>query len=342
MDQEKKKTATKYLVLDDLLDHVGRYVSGDQLASDLGVSRESVWKAIKTLQKEGHRIVSKKKTGYAYLSSDHVSEQVVQKYLGKLSQGQQAFDVIRVFDEVGSTQTYAKDYLAKHPGQNPSIFTARTMGAGYGRRGRAFFAPKDRGLYISLSLPVNPEKPMIASLLTTSAAAIIAQVLEETFPGLNVQLKWVNDLIVKGHKVGGIITEAVFDMERQQYNALVLGFFVNILPADYPEEIQQKAMAVLDDPSTTIDLNFLLARLTLALIDMNNGYQDGTFLADYRKRSFLIGQRVSIQVGQEILSGEVTGISNQAGLELLLDNGEKKTLYAGEVTKVKLYENLNL
>ena len=337
-----EKQPTKQLVLCDLVRNAGRYVSGDQLAGDLSISRESVWKAIKSLQKDGHRIVSKKKTGYAYLSSNHVNKQVVSDYLEQLSNGEQKFDTIQVFDEIGSTQTYAKDYLAKHPGNLPALFTARTMGAGYGRQGRAFFAPKDRGLYISLSLPIDSTKPMVASLLTTSAADVIANVLEETFPGLNVQLKWVNDLIVNGHKVGGIITEAVYDMERQQYNALVLGFFVNVLPADYPDDIQQKAMAVLSDSSVEVDLNFLMARLVLALIEMNKHYQDGSFLADYRKRSFLIGQRVALQVGQEVLSGEVKGISDKAGLELVLDDGQLRTLYAGEVTKVKLYENLNL
>ncbi|MBS9334772.1 biotin--[acetyl-CoA-carboxylase] ligase [Fructobacillus sp. M1-13] len=336
------KPKTKDRVLADLLAQPGQYLSGDQLAADLAISRESVWKAVKSLQKDGHRIVSKKKTGYAYLSSDHVDEQVVDAYLEQLSAGQQGFDTIQVFDDIGSTQTYAKDYLAVHPAANPAIFTARTMGAGYGRRGRAFFAPKDKGLYVSLSLPINPDKAVVASLLTTSAASVIAQVLEETFDGLDVSLKWVNDLIVKGHKVGGIITEAVFDMETQQYNALVLGFFVNVLPADYPAEIEQKAMAVLDDPKQLVDWNFLLAQLILALVKMNEDYQDGHYLADYRKRSFLIGQEVSLQVGSDLLVGTVTGISDQAGLELRLTNGEKKILYAGEVTKVKLHENLNL
>ncbi|MCK8616951.1 biotin--[acetyl-CoA-carboxylase] ligase [Fructobacillus sp. M158] len=340
MAEMKQKTKDRVLI--DLLQQPGTYVSGDQLASDLAISRESVWKAVKSLQKDGHRISSKKKSGYAYLSSNHVDQRVVTAYLDQLSHGQQAFDTIQVFDDINSTQTYAKDYLATHPGKQPSLFTARTMGAGYGRRGRAFFAPKDRGLYISLSLPIDQDQPVIARLLTTSAAAVIAQVLEETFDGLSVSLKWVNDLIVSGHKVGGIITEAVFDMENQQYNALVLGFFVNVLPADYPSDIQKKAMALVDDPNYPIDWNFLMARLTLALIRMNANYQSGEYLADYRRRSFLIGQRVSLQVGQEELEGTVMAISDSAGLVLRLDNGEEKTIYAGEVTKVKLYENLNL
>lgn len=336
------KIKTKDRVLSALSKQVGSYVSGDQLATELAISRESVWKAIKSLQKDGHRIVSKKKMGYAYLFSDHVDAKVAENYLNALSHGKQRFDTIRVFDEIGSTQTFAKDYLAKNPSPYPSIFTARTMGAGYGRRGRAFFAPKDHGLYISLSLPIDAKKELIPSLLTTSAADVIANVLEDSFPGLDVKLKWVNDLIVKRHKVGGIITEAVFDMEQQQYNALVLGFFVNVLPADYPEDISQKAGSVLENSDVEVDWNFLLARLTLALIDMNEHYQDGSYLADYRKRSLLIGQLVAIQVGQDIVKGKVTGVSDKGGLELELEDGEKKTLYAGEVTKVKLYENLNL
>lgn len=336
------KLKTKDRVLQDLLEHVGSYVSGDQLAQDLDISRESVWKAVKSLQKDGHVITSKKKTGYAYMRSNHIDQRVVTHYLNGLSHGKQAFDKIEIVENTPSTQTDAKDYLAKHPAENPTLFSSRTMGAGYGRRGRAFFAPKDHGLYISLSLPIKEKEQVVASLLTTSAAVVIAQVIEQNFPSVSVVLKWVNDLIINRHKVGGIITEAVFDMETQQYTALVIGFFVNILPADYPDEISQKAGSVLTTEEAWVDWNLLLAQLTLALIKMGDHYLDGRYLEDYRKRSLLIGKTVSVQVGQDIVAGEVQGVSDEAGLEIKQDDGSVKTLYAGEVTKVKLLENLNL
>ncbi|MBS9335904.1 biotin--[acetyl-CoA-carboxylase] ligase [Fructobacillus papyrifericola] len=335
-----EKLKTKDRVLDDLLKKPGTYFSGDQLATDLAISRESVWKAVKALQKDGHRIVSKKKSGYAYLYSDHVNEHVLTAYLEQLSSGKQDFEKIMVFDNIGSTQTYAKDYVAKHPSQKPAVFTARTMDAGYGRRGRAFFAAKDRGIYLSMTMPVA-RKELVASLLTTSAAVVLAQVIEEFFPGTAVSLKWVNDLIVNQHKVGGILTEAVYDMENQQFSGLVPAFFVNLLPADYPEEISNKAGSVLQEEQP-VDLNLIAATVVLRWIQMANDYLDGRYMDAYRERSFLIGQVVTVQVGQEQLTGEVVGISNQGALELKLESGETRVLYAGEVTKVKLMENLNL
>ncbi|MBS9338280.1 biotin--[acetyl-CoA-carboxylase] ligase [Fructobacillus sp. M2-14] len=340
MAEEKLKTKDRVLL--DLLDHVGSHVSGDQLAQDLDISRESVWKAVKSLQKDGHTIVSKKKTGYAYLYSDHVDEMVTSHYLKSLSEGKQAFDKIQITEGRTSTQTDAKEFLAMHPGVNPTLFAARSLAGAYGRRGRAFFAPRDHGLYFSLSLPITNKEEVVASLLTTSAADVIANVLEESFPGVTVDLKWVNDLIVDRHKVGGLITEAVFDMETQQYTALVLGIGLNVLPSDFPEDITQKAGTVLSEKTDGVDLNFLLARLILALVQMGEDYADGRYLDDYRKRSLLIDKTVSVQVGQDVVAGEVQGVSKQGGLEVKTADGDVQTLYAGEVTKVKLLENLNL
>ncbi|GAP00472.1 biotin--[acetyl-CoA-carboxylase] ligase [Fructobacillus ficulneus] len=338
-------TTTKEKVLAQLLNQAGRYLSGDDLAQTLGLSRESVWKAIQSLKKDGHKIDSKKKTGYAYLTSQHLNRQTLIEWLSiyGLTDGDQVD--LHFFDQINSTQTVAKDYIAQHPSLRPQVFVARQQGAGYGRQGRAFYSPKDRGLYVSVVFPVEPNNEINPSLLTTSAAVALVDGLETFFPTEPFQLKWVNDLILHGHKVGGVITEGVFDFESRQYSAIVVGFAINLLPGDYPSEIENKAQSILttENREINVDFNLLLTQLLQNLVKMFLTYQSGGYLSRYRQLSLLIQQVVTVQVGTKILTGTVTDISDQGGLVLKLANtGQSEVLYAGEVTKVKLFENLNL
>ncbi|CAK8053776.1 biotin--[acetyl-CoA-carboxylase] ligase [Eupransor demetentiae] len=327
---------TKDAVLTEFLNNPGRYISGDFIAGELGLSRESIWKAIQQLRREGHEIVSKKKSGYCYLRTAKLNAAVIEKYLPEQ-------DVCRtiVFDQIDSTQIYAKDYISQHKIEEPLAVVTASQTAGYGRRGRHFYSPEGNGLYISLILPVQ-ESRIEAGLLTTSAAAAIVGVLESFFPDKEFQLKWVNDFLLKQHKIGGIITEAVMDLESQTYSALILGFALNIQPSNFPEEISQKAGTILDERDESLDYNLLTAYLLDALIEMYEHYQDGRYMAFYRQHSALIGQQVTVQIGTELVEGTVTGIDDQGALLLKTTAGDDRTVYSGEVTKVKLMSNLNL
>ncbi|MDF7636846.1 biotin--[acetyl-CoA-carboxylase] ligase [Leuconostocaceae bacterium ESL0958] len=334
--------STKDLLLVELVKTPGRYRSGDELAQLLGLSRESIWKAIQGLKKSGHQIASQKKRGYAYLQSDHVNQVALKQALLQAGFAPDAFASIHIFDDVGSTQALAKEALAHQAVQRPAVYVARGQSAGYGRQCRSFYSPKDRGLYVSLALPVTPGVDLAPSLLTTSAAVALVQGLQDCFSDLDLSLKWVNDLILAGRKVGGVLTEGVFDFERQQYSAVVLGFAINVLPGTVPADLQEK-IGFLLPAAEKVDLNVLLACLLARLWQMAQSYRSGAYLPQYRALSFLIGRRVTVRVDGADRTGRVLDISDQGGLVFLVD-GEQgpQTLYAGEVRKVALFDQLNL
>ncbi|GAP02225.1 biotin--[acetyl-CoA-carboxylase] ligase [Fructobacillus pseudoficulneus] len=339
----KRVLSTKEQVLSRLLDQHGDYVSGDELAQQVGVSRESIWKAIQKLKADGHHILSKKKTGYAYQQSGQLEEAVLAKWLKKYDTQLLPLPEIHLFDTIDSTQTYAKEYVGKHPSLQPRAFIAREQSGGYGRQGRDFYSPKNAGLYVSLALPIQTGEDLVPSLLTTSAAVALVNGLQAFFPQQDFKLKWVNDLILRQHKVGGVITEGVFNFESQQYSAVIIGFAINVLPVQWPAALASKVGSVLLEDEENVDLNQLLAKILIELLEMAEIYRSGCYLGKYRDLSILIDHAITVKVGTETLTGVVQDISDQGGLVLLnSETGRSQTLYAGEVTKVKLLENLNL
>ena len=136
---------TKQFVLLELLRQKGNWVSGDELAEELNISRESIWKAINTLKRKGNQIVSRKNLGYKYIGNESLDEDTINFYSGMKFEND-----IFVFDEVTSTQEVAKQYLTTHEVKQPLVFVANNQSQGHGRRGRKFYSPSDTGLYFSL------------------------------------------------------------------------------------------------------------------------------------------------------------------------------------------------
>jgi len=214
---------TKQFVLLKLLQQKGNWVSGDELAEELKLSRESIWKAINTLKRKGNQIESRKNLGYKYVGNDSLDEDTINFYSGMKFE-----DKIFVFDEVTSTQELAKQYLSSHEVKQPLIFVANNQTEGHGRRGRNFYSPSDTGLYFSLILP-NPSHDILKiGLLTTSTAVAVVKVLEQFYKDKNFQLKWVNDIYLGTYKVGGIITEAALDLESSSAGNFIMGKWVKI------------------------------------------------------------------------------------------------------------------
>ena len=111
---------TKQFVLLELLRQKRNWVSGDELAEELNISRESIWKAINTLKRKGNQIVSRKNLGYKYIGNESLDEDTINFYSGMRFEND-----IFVFDEVTSTQEVAKQYLTTHEVKQPLVFVDR-------------------------------------------------------------------------------------------------------------------------------------------------------------------------------------------------------------------------
>lgn len=239
-----------------------------------------------------------------------------------------------VVDQTESTQLLAKNYLAHHNNRQPVAFIANRQSGGYGQHGRHFYSPAGSGLYLSLLLPPQDvHKLRKAGLLTTSVAVVLANVLEQYFPQAHLTLKWVNDVFRGQKKVAGILTEADFQLGSTAAS-LIIGIGINLTTSHFPGSLSNQAGAL--STAAVVNRDQLAADLLVALIGMLSDYSSGKYLAEYRRRCFLLGQAVTVKTAQGIRQGVATDISKNGALVLVDSTGQRLVIHSGEVQKVNI------
>ena len=310
----------------NILDGAADFISGSELAERLQVTRASIWKYIKALQKEGYVIEAVTNRGYRLSSlSDVITAEGVLAALGPL---REVFS-LEVLSSCASTNLVLKEKAASLPELRTVIAGSQT--AGRGRLGRSFHSPEGTGLYMSVLL--RPQLPAEgATLITTAAAVAVCRAIEELGGGVP-SIKWVNDVFVDGKKVCGILTEASFDMESGAIEHAILGVGINVAePAGgFPEELRDIAGAAF--PSRERDLRCRLAAAFLRhFYAIYTALPDRSFVAEYQKRSFLAGMDVNVLRGGESTPAKVLGVDDDCGLIVRYADGREETLTSGEVS----------
>ena len=312
-------------------------ISGEELAGELGISRNSVWKAINKLKAAGYQISAVTNRGYRLLSA---GDAFIAEELAQLLPRETEDVSIEIRDSASSTNTVLKEAAEKNTARD-MILIAHEQTAGKGRLGRDFFSPNQSGLY--LSILVHPSCAAAEALyLTTAAAVAVTEAIKEV-TGIEAQIKWVNDIYVKGKKVCGILTEASVDFESGGLNYAVVGIGINIKQPEggFPEDIFGTAAALYtEQPPRGIKLRLAAAVIT-EFYRFYNAADRKAHMKEYRERSFLKGLHVTFHQGDKTECGTVTGIDEEAGLLVDLDNGENRVYSAGEVQLEKDFFNKN-
>lgn len=303
------------------------YISGEELARRLNVSRTAIWKAIGQLREEGYAIESVPNRGYRLLSaSDVLSEEGVRRHL----KHQELH--LQVYKTITSTNTVLKT-LAAEGADAGLCLIAGEQTAGRGRMGRSFYSPPDSGLYLSLLLRPNMNA-VEATRLTACAAVAVAESIEE-LSGRPAQIKWVNDIFVDGRKVCGILTEASVDCENGMMRYVIIGLGVNthVPEGDFPEELRGIAGAAFGAGN----IPELRCRLAAGILDRlavytENPADPGVFAA-YRSRSLVLGKPINILApGREPSPAEVEDLLEDYSLLVRLPDGSTTRLNSGEVS----------
>jgi len=308
----------------------GDYISGAQLAEQLSVSRNSIWKAIKSLQEDGYNICAITNKGYCLsLDTDILSSQSISKYL---SQNSDDFN-INVYKTISSTNSAIKDLAIKGEKEG-NVIIAEEQTEGRGRFGRKFYSPNGTGIYMSILL-----RPQISSsesfLITTSAAVAVAEAIEAV-SGREAKIKWVNDIYCDNKKVCGILTEASFDLESGGLEYAVLGIGINVKTPEngFPEEIKTIASEIFDNEIS--DLTDVRSKLVAEVLDRFwNYYKDieqKTFLTAYKRRSLLIDKEVFITSRSSSKKAVVLDIDDECKLKVKMEDGSIHFLSSGEVS----------
>lgn len=267
---------------------------------------------------------------------------------------------MRVFieDEVTSTNDLLCFDALDEPQSEDKALVALAQTGGKGRRGRSFFSPEGSGLYLSILL--HPKVPVKEATKITTMMAVAAAVALEKNSSPKIDIKWVNDLYIKGRKVGGILTACSPSIEDGIPSFVVCGIGINIYRPEggFPEDIVNRAGYVFEKDDTgskaeqrlaeyesgsfysTSDLcsfNDLRLRIAGCIIEefvcLYRQMKDNPHLEEYRKRSFLIGREVMI-VGEDTPCVTVLGVEDDLRLRVRYKDGREECLDSGEVSLI--------
>lgn len=313
----------------------GNFISGAALADELGVSRNAVWKAVKSLEAEGYSISSVTSKGYRLnednnrLSVNLISPLLRTKELGRN---------MKIYEEVESTNNTTKE-LDSDAVPNGTTVLADRQTAGKGRIGRSFVSPSGVGLYMSTL--IRPKFSLEYAPMITAAAACAAAEAVEKLCGSPVKIKWVNDLYMNDKKICGILTEASFGLEMRTLDCAVIGIGINVRSAKeiFGEELSKTASSIQDETGIIVNRNTLCAEVLNNLEVYLGKIVDRSFLHEYRKREYLTGHIVTANIGRDKILGEAIGIDDNANLIVRLPSGEEKHLSSGEANLCRIAEN---
>ncbi|MBQ8923741.1 MAG: biotin--[Lachnospiraceae bacterium] len=298
---------TRDRVLSALEHNKGEFISGEELADAIGVSRNSVWKAVRDLHEKGYTIDSVTNRGYCLTTeSDIISVQGISAFLDEKSY----IDYIEVYDELSSTNDVAKQKAISAPSYKHAII-AKTQTKGRGHGSTNYESPKG-GIYISVIL--NP-KELVYKNITVCAAVFVADVLEE-ITGENTRIKWVNNIYIDDRKVCGILSETIADMETGAPDTYIVGIGIKY-------DILSK--------------NELIAKLLNRIYNPKKYYTKTEITDNYEKRLMYVNDSVKFRIydanEEKHFNAVIVGI-NEDGHLIVKEDNELRILQTGEIVEI--------
>ncbi|MSS85979.1 MAG: biotin--[acetyl-CoA-carboxylase] ligase [Thaumarchaeota archaeon] len=315
-------------VLKFLKSHNTEYLSGQDLSDVLRISRVAVWKHIKKIRTLGYTVESKQKEGYKITkNSDLLLPWEVISGLETKVLGQRAY----YFDIIDSTQNQALKMNNENDG---TIIIAEKQTGGRGRSGRKWISPKG-GIWFSLIL--HPKFDISNTTLFPIASSLALSYAIEKTCKISPELKWPNDLTVKGKKLAGMLVDASF--ESNKIENLVLGVGINFeINSKEIEKILKKTPNFYGVTSLSEQKNKIkpIKLIQSFLLELEKIYEDlnrnqtNKIIVEWTKRSSTIGKKIEIDTEQGKVKGEAVKIDDDGGL-IVKDKDKNRKIFAGDI-----------
>ncbi len=253
--------------------------------------------------------------------------------LSSLPQDHPWRDYIHCYDTIPSTNDLAKE-MAKSGAPEGTVVIAQAQTAGRGRLGRSFHAPKEMGIYLSLIL--RPNCPMNQLMHLTCATGVAMCDAIENCAHFRPQIKWINDLIAKGKKLGGILTELSINHSTGLVDWAIVGIGINCchMAKDFPPELMSIAISLLQAtgrPISPVDLAPFMIKELFHMHHRLFSHKDQT-MELYRKNCITLGREVVLLQGDTHRRGKALDIDEYGGLIMAFPDGTVETVQSGEVS----------
>src|SRR6266581_4088491 len=207
-------------------------VSGADLSQRLGISRAAVWARVEELRSLGYEIEASPHLGYKLVGVPDVLH--ADDMVSRLGRTRVIGRDIRVFQETTSTNDIIEKFARDGVKEGVVVF-AESQTRGRGRLGRKWASPAKKGLWFSLLL--RPDlRPRETTQLTVASATALRRAIEAQ-TGLEPEIKWPNDILIRGKKVAGILTEMNAELDSVKYVILGIGVDANLSAGEFPAEL---------------------------------------------------------------------------------------------------------
>jgi len=308
-------------------------VSGAELSQQLGVSRAAIWARIEELRRLGYEIEASPHRGYRLLSTPDVLH--ADDLLARLGNTRAVGRDIRVFRQTTSTNDVVEK-LARDGVKEGVVVFAESQTKGRGRLGRKWNSPERKGLWFSVLLRPHFRPQETTQLTVAAATALWRAIRSET--GLHAEIKWPNDLLLRGRKVAGILTELTAELDRVKYVILGVGVDVNLSTSDFPSELRKLATSLKIESGETVSRSSLAVAV---LRELDRDYARvcaGHFAevaGEWAERCATLGRRVAIQTGDRRVRGRAEALGEDGALLLRTEHGHLEHVFGGDVTLEK-------
>lgn len=300
----------------------GGFHSGESLGVALGVTRAAVWKRLQGLTVLGVAVESIKGRGYRIPGGlCLLDEKAILAQLSAESRGLLAN--LSCLDDVDSTNQYL---LSAHACRG-DVCLAERQTSGRGRRGRAWSSPYGQNVYLSLRWQYEQGVTALEGL-SLAVGVIVADVLTQEFGVEGLKLKWPNDLLWAGDKLGGVLVEVGGDLTGDC--AVVVGVGLNVNMSNAVAPTIDQAWTDLIQAGVSVDRNTLAAMMISRLLPALESYPRQGF-APYRHRwlehAAFIDQQVVLTTQANAVTGVLRGVDNSGAL--VVDVGKERKVFSG-------------
>jgi BirA family biotin operon repressor/biotin-[acetyl-CoA-carboxylase] ligase len=317
-----------------LMDHATVVVSGTKIADEIGTSRSEVWRLIQQLRALGVDVAGRPATGYQLRA---VPDLVLPEMIGPLvkgtifSGGSNFAKQFHHYYKIGSTNSEAMRAAAEGAPEG-SVFLAEEQLAGRGRGAHSWYSARSTGIYCSVILrPAVP--PSDALIFSLAAGLAVRAAVAEVAPQLLSDLKWPNDLLLRGKKFCGILTE--MNAEATRVRHLVVGVGINVNQAKFASDLREIATSLKIETGTEWSRVELCAALLKSLdreyrsLMQDAGARDAILRRFEQSSSSVRGKKVSVEENGG-LAGITEGLDERGFLQVRTPEG-LKTVLSGTV-----------
>ena len=241
---------------------------------------------------------------------------------------------------VDSTSSKLKA-LAQDGAAAGTVVLADEQTGGRGRSGRMWFSPAGLGVWMSVLLRCELSAERLAPL-SIAAAISVADALRE-LTGLDVRVKWPNDLLVDGRKLGGLLVESIQTAGKSVQSAVLgIGLNANLAETDLPAELVGIATSLRVALGRPVPRLELLRTMLLALEQCFERYERegiGGFRERWRELSSTLGREVTVTpsvpsagAAEPVATGTVMGLAESGALLLMDSSGTRREIWFGDIT----------